>query len=434
MGTEDLDGSTSRKASLFRPEAVAEQHDRWLGTVLVAPRASHTLITAIVAFAVLGIAALLFFGEYTHRSRVSGWLVPEQGLVQIVAPQSGVLTHVRAEEGMRVTAGAPLAVLSAELRSEAFGATQDEIVRQLRTRRDSLRAARDRQQELSRHEVAALNQRLSIMEVEKRNLEAEAKLQRDRLALSERESERQRGLLARGIATHPDVQRAEADLLDQALALQTLERQNDNLSRERSDIISTIGTAPMREAMLIAEIDRNIAELEQQLAEVEAQRELVVTAPRDGIVTSLQSISGSSVTSQGLLMTMVPEGSVLQARLYAPSRAIGFVRPGQKVLLRYQAFPYQKFGQYAGTVRNISSTSVGPAEFAGREASAAALISGDSVYRIVVDLDAQSVSAYGAKVPLQPGMQLEADVLIETRRLYEWVLDPLYSLAGRGQA
>ena len=70
-------------------------------------------------------------------------------------------------------------------------------------------------------------------------------------------------------------------------------------------------------------------------------------------------------------MTLVPAGARLEARLYGPSRAIGFVRPGQRVLLRYEAFPHQKFGQYEGVVRSVSRSTVGPAELAGDGGAAA---------------------------------------------------------------
>jgi membrane fusion protein len=55
----------------------------------------------------------------------------------------------------------------------------------------------------------------------------------------------------------------------------------------------------------------------------------------------------------------------------------------------------------------------------------------EPVYRIMVSLERQAITAYGQSVPLQPGMQLEADVIIERRRLIEWVLDPLFTLTGK---
>ena len=56
---------------------------------------------------------------------------------------------------------------------------------------------------------------------------------------------------------------------------------------------------------------------------------------------------------------------------------------------------------------------------------------GEPVYRLVVRPAKQTVTVYGRPVTLQPGMQLDADVLIERRRLIEWVLDPVFTLTGK---
>ena len=67
----------------------------------------------------------------------------------------------------------------------------------------------------------------------------------------------------------------------------------------------------------------------------------------------------------------------------------------------------------------------------GSVTGAALGAAGEPLYRITVALDAQSVPAYGAAQPLAAGMQLDADVLLERRRLVEWLFEPLLGVAGR---
>ncbi|WP_370663192.1 hypothetical protein [Massilia mucilaginosa] len=132
------------------------------------------------------------------------------------------------------------------------------------------------------------------------------------------------------------------------------------------------------------------------------------------------------------LLSIVPRGATLEAHLYASCRAIGFLRPRQQVHLRYLAYPYQKFGHYRGTIKSISRTGIEPAELPAQfGAVAGGGKAGEALYRITVTLARQDVTAYGARVPLAPGMQLDADVLLERRRLVEWVLDPVYTITGR---
>lgn len=422
---------------LFRDEAVAEQQERWLGTVLVAPRPSWTLVTAVILLLVAAVIGLLFFGEYTRKARLAGLLAPEQGLIQIVAPLSGVVTQVSAQEGLEVAAGATLAVLSAETRSQAVGATQEEILRSLRARRDSLRAERERSRALATAQVAAQGARLAVIEAELTEMEQEFGLQRERVALADAALARQRDLRDRSLVVEPVLREAEEDALDQRLALQTLERQRATLERERLELAAERDQAPLRDATQRAEIGRQIAEVEQQLAEVEAAREVVVAAPQAGTLTALRVGVGGGVAAAEPLMTLVPAGARLEARLYGTSRAIGFVRPGQRVLLRYDAYPHEKFGRYAGTVVSVSRSTVSSAELgslSGPGAGGLAAEAAEPVYRVTVALDAQTATAYGAAEPLQPGMTVQADVLIETRRVYQWVLDPLYALTGRQAA
>lgn len=432
----DPSSRTAPGTDLFRSEALAEQQDRWLGTVLLVPTLSHTVYTVFATVIVLGVIGLFAFGEYTRKARISGWLAPEQGLTEIVAPKAGVLTQVLVHEGREVEAGAALAVLSAERRSGAVGATQGEVVRQLRARRDSLLGERERHGALFREQAAAQRARLAVMEAASRDLEKELALQRERVELAKEALARQRTLRVRDLVTEETLLSFEESALEQARALQTLERERTTLARERLEVEAAQAEAPLREQLQIAEIDRAVAALEQELAEAEALREVVIAAPQAGTVTALRVSAGGSVGPAEPLMTLVPSGATLEAQLYGPSRAIGFVRPGQKVLIRYDAYPYQKFGYYKGVVKNVWRATVGASELAGGGTTGLAGLAaaGEPVYRITVALEAQTATAYGEPAPLQPGMTLQADVLIETRRVYQWVLDPLYSLTGRAQA
>ena len=96
--------------------------------------------------------------------------------------------------------------------------------------------------------------------------------------------------------------------------------------------------------------------------------------------------------------------------------------------LRYQAYPYQKFGHQRGTVVRVSRSATNPGESTAMAGSGQAQ---EPYYRVLVALDAQSVTAYGKPEALRPGMLLEADILGERRSLIEWVLEPLFALRGR---
>jgi membrane fusion protein len=178
-----------------------------------------------------------------------------------------------------------------------------------------------------------------------------------------------------------------------------------------------------------SEFDRAILTTRQEFTELEAKRRVVVTAPADGKITLMQADVGQSVESGRPLAQLVPSSSQLTVRLYAPSRAAGFVRVGAPVLLRFDAYPYQKYGQQTGKVISVSTAAMGAADIQGFVPRTD--VTGEPLFAITVSLPEQALGTVAQPLPLQSGMRVEADLLHETRRLYEWILEPLYAARSR---
>jgi hypothetical protein len=84
--------------------------------------------------------------------------------------------------------------------------------------------------------------------------------------------------------------------------------------------------------------------------------------PEAGVATAVLAEVGHSVDARLPLLLIVPTDSHLEAELYVPSRAMGFVQPGDPVNVRYQAYPYQKIRIYRGELVSVSRTSISPLE------------------------------------------------------------------------
>jgi membrane fusion protein len=418
----------SRK--LFRPEVLSQQQAHWLGKVVLAASPSHSLFTAFGVLAIAGVAALSWFGSYTHKARINGWLTPDLGLIRVVAPQPGIISEVYVKEGDEVAAGAPLLILSTEVESEA-GATRKQVIRRLRDRRESLLAERERQKQLFKQQAEEGTVRLATMATEREQLQRAIEVHQTRVQLADRTLQQMQDLRTRQLVTQQRLESAEQDQLDQTVKLKDYQRNLAGLDLELTKLRGELAEMPLRQQTQLGEIDRNIAALDQESAEAESRRQILLTAPQAGTISALQAAPGAAVATTVSLVSVVPRGSKLQAELFSPSREVGFVQPGQPVVLRYQAFPYQKFGFYQGRVVAISRAALGPSELP-RELTGLTSLYGSSepVYRVTVGLAKQTATAYGLAIPLQPGMQLEADILIETRSLIGWVLDPLYTLTG----
>jgi len=145
----------------------------------------------------------------------------------------------------------------------------------------------------------------------------------------------------------------------------------------------------------------------------------VVRAPASGRVSVLQSTVGQNVDPQRLQLEIIPEDAVLQAELFVPARAIGFVQPGHAVRILYDAFPYQHFGAYGARIIKVSQTILTGSDARGPIALK------EPAYRVTAALDRADVDAGGKRVALQPDMLLRADIILEKRSILSWLTSPL---------
>jgi membrane fusion protein len=406
-------------ANIFRREALEHQQEHWLGAVrLIRPVSLHVL-TAFVVLAALAVAGFLAFGEYTRKARVSGVLVPRGGIVNLRAPQEATVLEQRFAEGAQVRRGDVLFVLSLD-RGSSLGDTQAAVQRSLGERQRSLQDTSSQQAALVREQQADLDRRISDMQHARAQFAIRADLQRERLQLAEQALAQFESLQGENFMSPAQVRAKKQDVLEQRERLQALATERAAHERELAALQTRLRELPLQARGRQGEIDRSLFDVTEKVAESEARRQLLLRAPNDGVLSAVMAEPGQAVSPETVLASVVPAHAPLLAYLYAPSSAIGFVRPEQTVLLRYQAFPYQKFGHQSGKVLQVSRTPLPAAE-----------PSAQPMYRITVALDRQSVTAYGQAQPLSAGMQLDADVLLDRRRLVEWIFEPLLGIAGR---
>lgn len=414
---------------LFRPEALAGRQQAWLGSIQLLRPLSLRLLSLAAIAAVLCVCAFLSIAQYTRKARVSGYLVPDRGVLRINAPQAGTVLTREVSEGQQVKQGDVLFVLALDSANQAV----EGIAQNLAARQQSLVGTAQQQQQLVQAQQRALAQRRLGLQRELVQLQAEAALHNERLGLAREALARLEQLSRDQFISTAQVQTKREDILGLQAQTQTLERQRESLQRDLQDVEAQAQQLPLRAEVQQGEIARDLAALKQQGLETEGRRRLVLRAPSDGIVSTLQVEPGQSVASGAPLVSVLPASTLMLAQLYAPSSAVGFLHPQQTVQLRYQAFPYQKFGQQAGKVVQVSRTPLSPAELSSLTLPAALSqsLASEPLYRITVSLDRQTVAAYGQEQALAAGMQLDADVLLERRRLIEWIFEPLLSLASR---
>ncbi|WP_374318007.1 HlyD family secretion protein [Pseudoxanthomonas kaohsiungensis] len=409
-------------APLFRPEVVQARRQDWLGRISLA-QPMPVWVGAVFALLAAGaVACLLLFGEYAHRSRVGGQLVPDLGVSTVVAPTSGMVGRMTVEEGASVARDQALVRIDLP-RVAASGADAHTGIGRGLDDRDSS-SAQLAQAQLAQLAVQEQGQhrQLAMLRTELGQVRAGIATRDAQVRLGRETADRYREVAASGYVSVVQVRQQEQAMLEMLNARQVLERQATALAREIAGLEQALAGLPAQREAIEATARREHALLAQERYRHEADGGVLVKAPLAGLVAHRFVEPGQAVQAGQPLLSLLPEGARLQAQLQVPSRAIGFIRPGDRVRLRYQAYPFQKFGHQGGRVARISRSAVPPV--AGAPSS-------EPHYRILVALDRQDVLAYGRPEPPRPGMLLEADILGERRKLHEWLLEPLYSLRGR---
>jgi membrane fusion protein len=412
---------------LFRKETQDARATAWLGRIVLIRPVSFTLLTACAMVISAALAAYFVEGHYTRKARLVGVLAPSQGLVRIVAPQAGVIEAVHVREGDAVGKDATLFVIVDGRTSRTHDDAAHALAARVRDRMRSLREQRARATEATQVEHAGLERRLGAVRREVDQVETEMNAQLERVHAADRNFERSRELNTIGFLSSAALDRERENQLEQRSRLEALRRASLSIAREAMEAQSEMEAGAARLRSQLATLDVQAAALEQEALERDLQYRSIVAAPADGFVGTVVVEPGQTVLPGTALATLLPSDTTLEAHLYSPSRSIGFVKPGQEVLLRYLAYPHQKFGSHRARVSAISANAMnaGDLGFAPLDGSR------EPLYRIKATLDAQAIEAYGKREPLQPGMQVEADVLLDRRRLIEWVFEPLLSLAGR---
>lgn len=428
--SDDATNAISRVRQLFRKQAVDFHRTKQYGTVLLLHPFSHRALTVTFVAIALGLLAFFFFFSTTRKAHSQGVLLPEVGVISVQASQQGIIAERRVHEGQAVKQGEVMFVLFAERSTGLSTSTERVVSKLMESRRDSFADELKHSSVQAKQRMEAIAQRGNDLQLEAARLTDQIALQQQRVALAEQAFERFRELQATNFISAAQLQDKQGELLDQRQRFADLQRLQLAKQREHASTRAELVDMQAQAQREVKALERNVSSLDQDLMENEARRKVVVLAPSDGVITAITANVGQSVTSNVSLASLIPDGAELEAEIYAPSRSIGFVKTGMTVLLRYQAYPYQKFGQHTATVREVTHTSI-PAEELLTGSNTTNAGRAEPMYRIRLKLDRQTVMAYGKPMPLKSGMLLDASILLEKRRLYEWVLEPLFSIAGR---
>ena len=408
---------------LFRQEAIEfQRYGRQWGRVAALQPVTTKVLTWFIAVSVALVIAVLFLGQYARKETVAGYLTPTSGTAKIFASQPGFLKEIYVREGQQVQEGQPLLTIETNQISADGYDVNTTMLSTLRSQQDLLNGQIAAEEQRTKSEHERLSSLIQGLNTEIAQLQAQIRTQGERLKVAEEFVASVAGLRAKGYMADVEFKRRQLGVLEQRQNLDALNQQLAARTNQLTESRYSLEQLPTVMAGKIQSLRGELAATEQRMAEINGRRAYVLRAPAAGRVSTMQATVGQFADPRRLQMEIVPSDSMLEAQLFVPARAIGFVEPGQPVRILYEAFPYQQFGAYRGRVTNVSQTIV-----TGNDASGPVTLK-EPAYRVTATLDNQEISAYGRQVFLQADMLLRADIILEKRSLMNWLLDPLLSV------
>jgi membrane fusion protein len=412
-------------STLFRSEVTEHRADRLYGEVMLSQSLSSRIITMFLAASILATGFWLSIGTYARTETARGVLVGVSASSKVFAPRTGIVTALLVKDGDMVVAGQRLAVVQSE---QPGGTGERYSVEGVESLQEQETLARERIV-LSVQKLSSDQKRLQMtidgLEQQRVGLQGQLELQNEFVASARQSFEPLAKLVKNGTFSKVEFESRRQAFITAQQGEARLKQQLENITAESARTRADIQRAGIDSAKEIAELKSSMQNILQQKSRLTSESGYALDAPIAGRVTAVQTAIGRAAGGPVPLMVIAPADSPIIADIYAPSRAIGFVRPGQEVRLLYDAFPYQRFGSFAAKIKTVSRVVLSQNELD------APLKIEEPVYRVSAELDNQQLDAFGESVPLQPGMMLTANIILDRRSFLDWLLTPFNAVGKR---
>ena len=336
---------------------------------------------------------------------------------------TGLVSAIYAKPAEHVALGAPLFRLQRDLSLSADGQRRQVFDEQ--TRDDQIRAAVD-QFEQRRAQLNAQREASRVTEASRRaELAAlDEQIAQNRQLVDESERKLARLNSVSEYVTADRIEQARADVHQGKVAVAQTAARRQQLAGEAEATRSAQADLDAQVRELEARHDREIQDIRSRYER--ERQDATVSAPHAGVVTFSSLVAGRMLSEADVALVIATgDKGPLRAALRIPSRRRGFVKEGQIVRLKFDAFPYAKFGTYEARIDSISDTTIGLAAAGDQKDGSKG---GDEEYMAWATLRSNTFDFDGEHFAILPGMKATASIVVERRTIAEWVLAPLFRM------
>ena len=406
-------GPDAGGASLFRAQAQIRT-DRELGRKVAwrfaRPRLLVVLFSGLIT---IGIAALLQL-EYAEKLSVQGAVRNTAEPVRLHSPVAGYVSRVPVHYGQRISAGADLLAIDTAVRGRSGRTEHQRLAERLSLDRAAMARQLRQLKALGRAKIAQLRQRRVALRPLIESVSRSLDLQQQRLLLIRADTARMTELMREGWVSGADADQRRMVLLEaQAAEAQQHERLRA-AEAELMEIDTQIRSLVEQQRLEEQRLADRMVQLRGQISEAEESAIVLITAPIDGRVIDLQVHAGKYVSAADHLVAISPlPDPGHEVDLWLTAQAVGRVRRGAEVRLRYAGYPFEEYGGASGRVLDVSDV---PQMLENRPMFRA---------RVEVRELPQGIDY------LPQAMTVSADILLRKKTLGAWLVGPLAGMLDR---
>ncbi|HGM5391792.1 TPA: HlyD family secretion protein [Serratia marcescens] len=414
---------------MFRQEAISHQKMKWRGRALLLPGIPFWLTTGLCLFFIVAFLTFIIAGTYTRRTNVTGEITSYPRAANVYSTVQGVVVKQLVTEGQIITTGTPIYQIDVS-KSTRSGVVSDNQRRDINSQQARIAQIISRLEDNKRATLAMLEkQKAQYTAAFKRSTDILRRAQ-EGIRIMKENMQNYRHYQAKGLINKDQLTNQIALYYQQQNNLLGLSGQNEQNALQITALESQIHTQAAEFDNQIYQMELQRYELQKELLNIDASGVIIVRALSEGRVDSMSVTVGQMVNVGDSLLQMLPDKVDHYALvLWVPNDAIPYISTGDRVNVRYDAFPAEKFGQFAGTVSVISKAPASPQEMQTYQgAPKAALTAAIPYYKVIVRPEKQAISYHGKRLSLENGMKAQSTLFLEKRKVYQWMLSPFYDM------
>ncbi|MDG0799290.1 HlyD family secretion protein [Pectobacterium punjabense] len=414
---------------MFRQKAIENRKMKWRGRAILLPSLPTWIISAFCLLFILIFIIFIIESTYTRRINVSGEITTSPRAVNIYSSVQGIVIDRFVNEGQVIKKGDPIYLIDVS-KSTRSGVVSDNHRQEIENQSARISSIIERLNESKKNTLDMLRkqkEQYSNAFIKSSGIvnRAEVGIQAMKENMLNYKQYQSKGLINKDQLTNQI-----ALYYQQQNSLLSLSGQNEQNALQITSLESQMHIQSAEFDNRIYQMELQYYELQKELVNTDIGSEVLIRALSDGKVDSLSVTFGQMINVGDSLLQILPQ-NIEEYYLIAwvPNDAVPYIKTGDKVNLRYEAFPAEKFGQFPGIVKVISKTPASPQEMmtyqgAPKNAQSFSI----PYYKILIKPEKTAIHYNGKNLNLENGMKAQSTFFLEERKIFQWIFSPLYNI------